>query len=52
MSKTKLNYNKEADVLYVSFGRSDHVTGPVSDFLGVELSLLLQTPPLPEQVAL
>jgi hypothetical protein len=119
MNNTKLNYDKEADVLYVSFGRSEHVTGveladnillrldtgktagtdpravgltfisfshmmsrpdrslhipllnlrnlpeelwqavftvltkpPVSDFLGVELSLLLQTPPLPEQVAL
>jgi hypothetical protein len=27
MSETKINYDKEADVLYVSFGRSEHVTG-------------------------
>lgn len=24
---TKINYDKEADVLYVSFGHSEHVTG-------------------------
>ncbi len=27
MSEIKINYDKEADVLYVSFGRSKHVTG-------------------------
>lgn len=27
MSEIKLNYDEEADVLYVSFGRSEHVTG-------------------------
>lgn len=27
MVETKLNYDEEADVLYVSFGRSDHITG-------------------------
>jgi len=27
MSETKINYDAEADVLYVSFGRSEHVTG-------------------------
>ena len=27
MSETKLNYDQDADVLYVSFGRSEHVTG-------------------------
>lgn len=27
MSEMKYNYDKEADVLYVSFGRSEHVTG-------------------------
>jgi uncharacterized protein YuzE len=27
MSATKINYDEEADVLYVSFGRSEHVTG-------------------------
>ena len=27
MSETKINYDEEADVLYVSFGRSEHVTG-------------------------
>jgi hypothetical protein len=27
MSEIKINYDEEADVLYVSFGRSDHVTG-------------------------
>jgi hypothetical protein len=27
MNETKINYDKEADVLYVSFGRSEHVTG-------------------------
>jgi len=27
MSETKINYDKEGDVLYVSFGKSDHVTG-------------------------
>jgi len=27
MSEIKYNYDKEADVLYVSFGRSEHVTG-------------------------
>jgi hypothetical protein len=27
MSDTKLNYDEEADVLYVSFGQSEHVTG-------------------------
>jgi len=27
MSEIKTNYDKEADVLYVSFGRSEHVTG-------------------------
>ncbi len=27
MNGTKINYDQEADVLYVSFGRSEHVTG-------------------------
>ena len=27
MSQIKVNYDQEADVLYVSFGRSQHVTG-------------------------
>ena len=27
MSETKINYDRDADVLYVSFGRSQHVTG-------------------------
>ena len=27
MSEIKINYDEEADVLYVSFGQSDHVTG-------------------------
>ncbi|MGD8794934.1 MAG: DUF2283 domain-containing protein [Anaerolineae bacterium] len=27
MNETKLRYDQEADVLYVSFGRSEHVTG-------------------------
>ena len=27
MSKTKINYDEEADVLYVSFGQSEQVTG-------------------------
>ena len=27
MSETKINYDQDADVLYVSFERSDHVTG-------------------------
>ena len=27
MSQIKINYDEEADVLYVSFGRSKHVTG-------------------------
>jgi hypothetical protein len=27
MSQTKINYDAVADVLYVSFGRSEHVTG-------------------------
>ncbi len=27
MTETKINYDPEADVLYVSFGRSEHVTG-------------------------
>ncbi len=27
MTDTKLNYDQEGDVLYVSFGKSDHVTG-------------------------
>src|SRR5687767_7387752 len=27
MSEIKVNYDKDADVLYVSFGRSEHVTG-------------------------
>lgn len=27
MSETKINYDQEGDVLYVSFGRSEHVTG-------------------------
>ena len=27
MNETKVNYDQEADVLYVSFGRSEHVTG-------------------------
>lgn len=27
MSETKINYDREADVLYVSFGRSARVTG-------------------------
>ncbi len=27
MSEIKNNYDEEADVLYVSFGRSEHVTG-------------------------
>ncbi|NJN95268.1 MAG: DUF2283 domain-containing protein [Anaerolineales bacterium] len=27
MSEIKVNYDEVADVLYISFGRSDHVTG-------------------------
>ncbi len=27
MNATKINYDEEADVLYVSFSRSEHVTG-------------------------
>lgn len=27
MNETKINYDQEADVLYVSFGQSKHVTG-------------------------
>ncbi|MEZ4870005.1 MAG: DUF2283 domain-containing protein [Caldilineaceae bacterium] len=27
MNETKINYDRDADVLYVSFGRSEHVTG-------------------------
>jgi len=27
MNEVKYNYDEEADVLYVSFGRSEHVTG-------------------------
>jgi len=27
MSETKINYDRDADVLYVSFGLSEHVTG-------------------------
>jgi len=27
MGETKINYDQEADVLYVSFGRSEHITG-------------------------
>ena len=27
MGETKINYDSEADVLYVSFGRSEHLTG-------------------------
>jgi len=27
MNEITYNYNEEADVLYVSFGRSEHVTG-------------------------
>lgn len=27
MSDIRMNYDEEADVLYVSFGRSEHVTG-------------------------
>lgn len=27
MSQTKINYDRDADVLYVSFGRSQHITG-------------------------
>jgi hypothetical protein len=27
MGEIKINYDEEADVLYVSFGRSEHVTG-------------------------
>jgi hypothetical protein len=27
MSETKINYDADADVLYISFGRSEHVTG-------------------------
>jgi len=27
MNETKINYDEEADVLYVSFGQSEHVTG-------------------------
>ncbi len=27
MPETKINYDQEGDVLYVSFGRSEHVTG-------------------------
>ena len=27
MESTKINYDEDADVLYISFGRSQHVTG-------------------------
>jgi hypothetical protein len=29
MSEIRINYDEDADVLYVSFGRSEHVTGVV-----------------------
>jgi len=27
MQETKINYDEEGDVLYISFGRSEHITG-------------------------
>jgi uncharacterized protein YuzE len=27
MIQTKINYDEEGDVLYVSFGKSEHITG-------------------------
>ena len=56
MDEITVNDDEEADVLYVSFGWSDHVTGVkladnISDFLAVGLSLSPQIPPLPQRAA-
>jgi hypothetical protein len=48
MNDVKLNYDADADVLYVSFGRSDHVTGiELADniLLRLDLGSLPHNPP-------
>lgn len=46
MGETKINYDSEADVLCVSFGRSEHVTGVE---LADNIMLRLDTARLPAQ---
>lgn len=44
MSDIKINYDRDADVLDVSFGRSQHVTGiELTDNVLLRLTLVRQT---------
>jgi hypothetical protein len=48
MSDIKMNYDADADVLYISFGRSDHVTGvELADnlLLRLDTGTVTHTPP-------
>ncbi len=41
MSEIKVNYDEDADMLYVSFGRSEHVTG-IALLAGLEIGDLYE----------
>ena len=53
MSQIKFNYDKEADVLYIAFERSDHVTGvEIGDHLILRLDTGRATGQPPRAVGL
>ena len=53
MAETKINYDEEADVLYVSFERSDHVTGvELADNILLRLDTGKATGTIPKAVGL
>lgn len=53
MQETKINYDEEGDVLYVSFGRSEHVTGvELADNILLRLDTGKSTGALPRAVGL
>ncbi|MCK6624922.1 MAG: DUF2283 domain-containing protein [Anaerolineae bacterium] len=53
MSEVKVNYDEEADVLYISFGRSDHVTGiELADNVLLRLDTGQSTGTLPRAIGL
>jgi len=53
MSEIKVNYDEDADVLYVSFGRSEHVTGvKLADNILLRLDTGKATGTLPTAIGL
>jgi hypothetical protein len=53
MDETKIKYDEEADILYVSFGRSEHVTGvELADNILLRLDMGKTTGTAPKAIGL